>query len=225
MVIFYRSDAVTPPATIYMGKDKFENEDLLRYGLERDVWFHVDKLSSAHVYLRLPDSVTDWESIPEPLLVDCSQLVKANSIQGNKKNNLTIIYTPWSNVKKTGDMATGSVVFHNDRKVRRFHVKERDTTILNRLAKTKVERDVDHEAERQQRLKDEGREKKKKAIEEKAAANELTRQRQKEAEERDYSRLFSEEAMAESRRKAGKRSPKADEGADDDGLESDDSFM
>jgi hypothetical protein len=37
---------------------------------------------------------------------------------GNKKDNITIIYTPWSNVKKTGDMATGSVSFHNERVVR-----------------------------------------------------------------------------------------------------------
>lgn len=74
------------------------------------------QLSSAHVYLRLrPDQ--NWENIPAPLLADCAQLVKANSIEGNKKNNITIIYTPWSNIKKQGDMAIGSVTFHNDRKV------------------------------------------------------------------------------------------------------------
>lgn len=38
---------------IYMGKDKHENEDLIRYGIPEDVWFHVDNLSSAHVYLRM----------------------------------------------------------------------------------------------------------------------------------------------------------------------------
>jgi hypothetical protein len=42
----------------------------------------VDKLSSAHVYLRLPESISSWEAIPEALLVDCAQLVKANSIEG-----------------------------------------------------------------------------------------------------------------------------------------------
>jgi hypothetical protein len=59
-----------------------------------------------------------WDAIPEELLTDCAQLTKANSIEGNKKDNITIIYTPWSNVKKTGDMATGSVSFHNERVVR-----------------------------------------------------------------------------------------------------------
>lgn len=45
------------------------------------MWFHVDKLSSAHVYLRMPEGMA-WEAIPEALLIDCAQLVKANSIEG-----------------------------------------------------------------------------------------------------------------------------------------------
>lgn len=43
--------------------------------------FHVDKMSSAHVYLRLPKGQT-MDDIPEGVLEDCVQLVKANSIQG-----------------------------------------------------------------------------------------------------------------------------------------------
>lgn len=42
-------------------------------------------------------------------LDDCCQLVKANSIEGNKMNNIGIVYTMWSNLKKTGDMAVGQV--------------------------------------------------------------------------------------------------------------------
>lgn len=59
----------------------FADEDLIKYAWPQDVWFHVDKLSSAHVYLRMPESMS-WESIPESLLIDCAQLVKANSIEG-----------------------------------------------------------------------------------------------------------------------------------------------
>jgi hypothetical protein len=62
------------------------DEDLIKYAWPQDIWFHVDKLSSAHVYLRLPESISSWEAIPEPLLVDCAQLVKANSIEGDSKN-------------------------------------------------------------------------------------------------------------------------------------------
>jgi len=62
-------------------------------------------------------------------------------------------------------MAVGQVSFHSDKKVKRVHVATRDNAIVNRLNKTKVEKEVDHEAERQERLKDEGRRKKVEAIE------------------------------------------------------------
>ncbi|KAJ9081646.1 hypothetical protein DSO57_1012315 [Entomophthora muscae] len=138
MVYFFTSSVVDPPGEIYMGKDKHENEDLIKHGYEEDVWFHVDKLSSAHVYLRLPIG-SDWKDIPEMLLNDLAQLTKANSIEGNKKSNVTIIYTPWSNLKKTGDMAVGQVTFHNPRLVKRVHVEKRVNEIMNRLNKTKRE--------------------------------------------------------------------------------------
>lgn len=83
MVLYFTSNVVDPPAYIYMGKDKFENEDLIKYGWEEDVWFHVDNLSSAHVYVRLREGET-WENIEQSLLVDCAQLTKANSIEGKK---------------------------------------------------------------------------------------------------------------------------------------------
>ena len=57
-------------------------------------------------------------------------------------------------------MAVGQVSFHSDKKVKRVHVATRENAIVNRLTKTKVEKEVDHEAERQDRLKDEGRRKK-----------------------------------------------------------------
>lgn len=56
----------------------------------------------------------------QDLLVDCAQLTKANSIEGNKKDNVTIVYTPWSNLKKDGSMAVGQVGFKDQRKVRMY---------------------------------------------------------------------------------------------------------
>ena len=44
--------------TLYMGRDKIENEDLIKFGWSQDVWFHVSNLSSAHVYLRMEDGMT-----------------------------------------------------------------------------------------------------------------------------------------------------------------------
>ena len=92
--------------TIYMGRDKYENEHLIKYGWPEDLWFHVDKMSSAHVYLRLPpgDGIDD---IPEAIIEECAQLTKANSIEGCKVGNVPIVYTMWENLRKTGDMDVG----------------------------------------------------------------------------------------------------------------------
>ena len=46
MVLFFKSRG---GYVIYMGEDKHVNEDLIKYGLPEDIWFHVDDMSSAHV--------------------------------------------------------------------------------------------------------------------------------------------------------------------------------
>lgn len=81
MVYFFRSLCGT--YQYYMGKDKYENEELIKYGLPEDVWFHVDDLSSAHVYVRMTPGMTLAE-LPESIIQECSSLVKANSIAGCK---------------------------------------------------------------------------------------------------------------------------------------------
>lgn len=45
------------------------------------VQFHVDKLSSAHIYLRMQEG-QEWDKLPNDLVVDLAQLTKANSIEG-----------------------------------------------------------------------------------------------------------------------------------------------
>ncbi|AEO61614.1 hypothetical protein MYCTH_2070971 [Thermothelomyces thermophilus ATCC 42464] len=155
MVYYFTSNVVDPPAFIYVGKDKFENEDLIKHGWEEDVWpwFHVDKLSSAHIYLRLREGQS-WDNIPSELLTDLAQLTKANSIEGNKKDNITVIYTPWSNLKKDGSMAVGQVSFKDHKKVKRILVPQRENPIINRLNKTKVEKFPDLKQEKDDHLRE-----------------------------------------------------------------------
>ncbi|KAF1733575.1 Coiled-coil domain-containing protein 25 [Beauveria bassiana] len=130
MVYYYTSAVVDPPGFIYVGKDKFENEDLIKFGWDEDV--------CAHIYLRMNEG-QQWDSLPENLVMDLAQLTKANSIEGNKKDNITVIYTPWSNLKKDGSMEIGQVSFKNPRLVKRVLVSERENAIVNRLNKTKTE--------------------------------------------------------------------------------------
>lgn len=85
---------------IYMGFDKYENEKLIRWAFPTDVWFHVDDLSSAHVYLRLNRNTEalrvfkqtgKLDHLPEAL-EDCVQLVKANSIEGSKQSRVAVVW-------------------------------------------------------------------------------------------------------------------------------------
>ena len=78
--------------------------------------FHVDDLSSAHVYLKPQDGWT-LDSIPEKVVTDCAQLVKANSIDGNKKNDIKVVYTPASNLRKEPSFDVGQVAFFNNKLV------------------------------------------------------------------------------------------------------------
>ena len=98
MVLKFESNVTNPPTLIYMGRDKEENEHLIRWGWPEDVWFHVDKLSSAHVYLRLQPGQT-INDISEELLEDCAQLVKANSIEVCCLESLVFITFSYINLR------------------------------------------------------------------------------------------------------------------------------
>lgn len=86
MVHFFTT---TEGYTIYMGEDKYENEDLIKYGWPEDIWFHVDDMSSAHVYLRLRKNQR-LEDVSDATIQECAQLVKANSIEGCKLKEVTV---------------------------------------------------------------------------------------------------------------------------------------
>ncbi len=72
-MVFYFVCFSNPEVVIYMGKDKYENEDLIKYAWpDRDIWFHVADLSSAHVYLRLPNKINSYSEIPDELIQECA---------------------------------------------------------------------------------------------------------------------------------------------------------
>ncbi|EON61110.1 hypothetical protein W97_00321 [Coniosporium apollinis CBS 100218] len=205
MVYYFTSNTVSPSAFIYVGKDKVENEELIKYGWEED--FHVDNLSSAHIYVRLQEGQS-WDAIPKALLEDCAQLTKANSIEGNKKDNITVIYTPWSNLKKDGSMAVGQVGFKDQKKaktqaapptqVKKIHVVQRDNPIVNRLNKTKVEKFPDLRQEKDDRQKELRRKDRAAQTTRQKEEARIAKERKEKAWQRDhaYDDLHSEDALA-----------------------------
>ncbi|KAL5457109.1 hypothetical protein EMCRGX_G034348 [Ephydatia muelleri] len=194
MVLYFLSEVVHPPMVIYMGEDKHENEQLIRWSFPEDIWFHVDKLSSAHVYLRLPKGKT-MDDIPDEVLTDCLQLVKANSIQGCKLNDVQIVYTPSTNLKKTQGMDVGQVGFHDQKLVRTAVVAKKSSEIINRLNKTKEEKKPDLREEREQRDKLERMEARKKEQEEKQREKEAAEKQKAEADLRSYKSIMKEDKM------------------------------
>lgn len=128
---------------IYMGKDKFENDPLIHKSHPKNLWFHVDKHSSAHLYLKLDldqqNEKFEHLKIDDDVLNQIGQLTKANSIKANKLNNITIIYTPVDNLRSDGLMDTGTVTFVNPQKLKRIHIAKRDNAVINKLNKTKTE--------------------------------------------------------------------------------------
>lgn len=189
MVLYFKSQ--NSNNVIYMGKDKFENEELIKHAWDIDVWFHVDNYSSAHVYLR---NDREWDDISEPLLEELAQLTKANSIEGNKVS-VKVIYTPATNLKKTNGMEVGQVSFHNPKLVRYVYVAKRDNKIVNALNKTKLEKQVDLEKEKIEYQKQK-RNKERQIQQEKRNMDIKEQQDRQEQQKKDsYKDLFTQEAM------------------------------
>lgn len=198
MVIYFESNVVSPPVVLFMGADKYENEKLLQWGWPEDVWFHVDKVSSAHVYLRLHPGQT-IDDIPSVILEDAGQLVKFNSIEGSKIKEVDVVYTMWENVKKTSEMEIGQVGFHSEKEVRKMKI-VRDKTIINRLVKTKkVVENPDLRSEREIRdvkIKEAEKHTQRKILmEQKEMEKQEKKRKQEEAELRSYSTLLKPEKM------------------------------
>ena len=135
-MVYYFTSISDPTAVIYMGKDKHENEFLIKYCQHHDIWFHVANLSSAHVYLRMATPITTYKDLPKALIEECCQLTKANSIEGCKKTDVNMNFTWAKNLLKTGDMATGAVSYKKPNQVKHLNV-VKDKEIIRGLMKTK----------------------------------------------------------------------------------------
>jgi hypothetical protein len=191
----YYFTCVDPDVVVYMGKDKFENEDLIKYHFAEDVWFHVDKHSSAHVYVRLkPDQ--DIATLDPLIVEDLAQLTKENSIQGKKEPLVKVIYTMASNLKKSASMEVGEVGFHDRGVVYSTSVK-RNKEILSRLRKTMDEKyPIDLKALKEEKDRDNRDQKKREIQEKKATEKEMIELKRIEKEAKSYDSLFKEGAIS-----------------------------
>merc|ERR1711934_876327 len=180
---------------VFMGRDKFENEDLIAYGWPEDIWFHADNYSSAHVYLRLPKGplrkqfreTGNLDHLPDGILHELCVLTKNNSIDGSKASEIDVVYTPWENLDKRQDMDVGTIGYHDQS--RRVIVKKvkKEREIAKRIEKTKSEDTaVDFKREKEQRDRQEIAEKKEKQRQAKKKADQDAKAKAAEKEMRSY---------------------------------------
>ncbi|AAZ11896.1 hypothetical protein, conserved [Trypanosoma brucei brucei TREU927] len=194
-MVYYFTLAADPSVICYMGRDKYENEKLIKYGWPEDIWFHVDNHSSAHVYVRMPKG-KGLDDLTPAIIEECSQLTKANSIEGCKLNNVRVVYTPWSNLHKTDGMEVGQVGFHKE-SLRRYHtVEKKNNAMLNKLEKTKVTKDdVDFQTLKDERDAEERREKRQALAAQQQREKKEAAARKKAEELRSYASLMVESKM------------------------------
>jgi hypothetical protein len=185
-----------------MGKDKYENEELLKYGFPEDIWFHVDELSSAHVYLRRPYGQSIEEINPDAVAEIC-QLVKNNSIEGVKASKVDIIYTEFGNLKKTSTMDIGTVTFHDQKLVIKVKHVERDRDIVKRIEKTRTEAHPDLAKMKEDWEIEQKNRRKKEAKDRAAKEKEEKRIREEEAERLSYRTFENNKELATSNKKQG----------------------
>lgn len=123
--------------------------------------FHVDNFSSAHVYLRLAENYT-IDTIPNDVLYECLQITKDNSKDGiftrlnkigKKKDKVDICITMASNLRKEPTMEIGQIGYFDEKMVK-YESVTKDNNFLKIINKTREERKVDHEAERDSYFKE-----------------------------------------------------------------------
>ncbi|KAL1876907.1 hypothetical protein VTK73DRAFT_8984 [Phialemonium thermophilum] len=127
-------------------------------------------------------------------------MIAINFVKGNKKDNVTVIYTPWSNLRKDGSMVVGQVGFKDQKMVKRILVPQRENAIINRLNKTKVERTPDLKQEKEDRQKELRKRDQAAQLQRRKEEAQIAKERQEKKwqKEHAYDDLFSEENMAAS---------------------------
>lgn len=195
-------DSSSTEHIIYMGRDKIENDPLIHKSHPKNLWFHVDKHSSAHLYLQLSQEQQSMKfedlKLDELLLQQIGQLTKANSIKANKLNNITIIYTPVDNLRSDGLMDTGTVTFVNPQKIKRVHVSKKDNSIINKLNRTKTEISTEQFVKEQEEVLREWTRRQKDEIrkaEQRTKEEAKLHQKQKEFNKDPYADMFTEENL------------------------------
>jgi predicted ribosome quality control (RQC) complex YloA/Tae2 family protein len=98
--------------TYYIGINSADNFDVIDMGGPNDIWFHIERLSSSHVVMILPELKHKIKSkIYNTILKQGALFCKQNTKKAVSMQNVNITYTKLKNVLKT--TRPGSVITQN----------------------------------------------------------------------------------------------------------------
>lgn len=89
---------------ILIGKNKYENEEIIKSSYLNDIWFHLDDYTSSHIILKSGD-----DNIPKKYLIKIAKMFSL--YKKNLPKNYKVIYTNIKNIKLTNNI--GTVIPHN----------------------------------------------------------------------------------------------------------------
>ena len=143
------------------------------------------------------------EDINPNVIVEMCQLVKNNSIEGSKASKVDVIYTEFSNLKKTHMMETGSVSFHDQKLVYKVKHVERDREIVKNIERSRIESFPDFEKQKSDRDLEEKNRRRKEAKEREIKEREDKRLKQEEEERMSYRTFNNQKDLITSNKKMG----------------------
>jgi predicted ribosome quality control (RQC) complex YloA/Tae2 family protein len=84
---------------ILIGRNKYENEQIIKSSYSNDIWFHLNDYSSCHIILQSGD-----DNIPKKYLTDIAKMFSLYKKGLPKKYK--VIYTNIKNIKLTDEIGT-----------------------------------------------------------------------------------------------------------------------
>ena len=94
---------------LLIGRNKVENDELIKKSLPNDIWFHLDKLSGPHFVLK-----SNGDYLHKKYLNYIASLFR--EYKTNLPNKYTVIFTEIKHVIRTN--TPGEVIPHHCRKIK-----------------------------------------------------------------------------------------------------------
>lgn len=94
---------------LLIGRNKYENEELIKKSNQNDLWFHLEKISGPHFVLK-----TNGENIPKKYLSMIANLF--SEYKTNLPKRYSVIFTEIKNIKLTNEI--GTVIPYKTKKIR-----------------------------------------------------------------------------------------------------------